>query len=55
MPPRRRERPMPDPTMEREMRELCARSDVMETTQRQIVDARDVSEVESENEAGQEE
>jgi hypothetical protein len=56
MPPRRRQdRPMPDPAVEREMRELCARLDAMETTQRQTVDVGDVSEAESENEAGAEE
>jgi hypothetical protein len=32
--PRRRERPIPDPAVEREMRELRARLDAMETTQR---------------------
>jgi hypothetical protein len=55
MTPRRRERPMPDPIVEREMRELRARLDVMETTQRHTVDARDVNEAERENEAGAEE
>ena len=44
---------MPNPTVEREMCELCARLDAMETTQRCIVNARDISEAESENEAGQ--
>jgi hypothetical protein len=34
MPPRRRERPMPNPAVEREMHELCARLDAMETAQR---------------------
>jgi hypothetical protein len=54
MPPRRRDRPMPmpDPTREREMHELRARLDAMETTQRHTVDAGDISEAESENEAG---
>jgi hypothetical protein len=52
MPPRRRERDMPDPAVEREMRELRARLDAMETTQRRATDTGDVSEVESENEAG---
>jgi hypothetical protein len=51
MPPKRREIPMLDPTVEREMRELCARLDAMETTQRWTVDVGDVSEVERENEA----
>jgi hypothetical protein len=49
MPPRRTERAMPDPAVEREMKELCARLDAMETTQRRTVDAGDVSEAESEN------
>jgi hypothetical protein len=46
---------MPDPAMEREMRELHARLDAMETTQRQATDIGDVSEAESENEARDEE
>jgi hypothetical protein len=46
---------MPDPTVEREMRELRARLDAMETTQRQTTNVGDVSEVESENEARVEE
>jgi hypothetical protein len=52
--PRIRDRPMPmpDPTREREMCELCARLDAMETTQRCTIDAGDISKVESENEAG---
>jgi hypothetical protein len=50
MPPRRRERPIPDPTVEREMRELHDRLDAMEIAQRWIVDARDISEAKSENE-----
>jgi hypothetical protein len=54
MPPRRRDMPMPDPTVEREMRELCARLDAMETTQRHTVDAGDINEAESENEVGNE-
>jgi hypothetical protein len=45
---------MPDPAVEREMRELCARLDTMETTQRCTVNAGDVSEAERENEAGHE-
>jgi hypothetical protein len=53
--PRRRERPMPDPAVEREMRELRARLDAMETTQRRTVDTGDISEAESENEVGHEE
>jgi hypothetical protein len=55
MSPRRRERPIPDPTVEMEMRELPARSDAMKTTQIWIVDDGDVSEAERENEAGVEE
>jgi hypothetical protein len=51
MPPRRRDRPMPDLAVEREMCELCARLDAMETSQRHIVDAGDIHEAESENEA----
>jgi hypothetical protein len=45
---------MPDPTVEREMHELRARLDAMETTQRCIVDTGDISEAESENEDGNE-
>jgi hypothetical protein len=52
--PRRRDRPMPDPAVEREMRELRARLDSMETAQRRTVNAGDISEVESENEVGNE-
>jgi hypothetical protein len=55
MPPRRRDRVMPDPTVEREMCELHARIDAMETTQRHTVDVGDISEVDSENEIGHEE
>ena len=56
MPPRRhQERLMPDQDVEREMRELRARLDAMETTQRQTVDVGDVSETETENEVGVEE
>jgi hypothetical protein len=51
MPPRRREREMPDPAVEREMRELRARLDAMETTQRHTIDVGDINEDESENEA----
>jgi hypothetical protein len=54
MPPRRRDRPIPDPAVEREMCELRARLDVMETSQRCIVDVGDINEAESENEAGNE-
>jgi hypothetical protein len=43
---------MPDPIVEREMRELCARLDAMETTQRRTPDTVDISEAESENEDG---
>ena len=52
MPPRRRDRPMPDPTVEREMCELCARLDAMEIAQRHTVDTGDISEADNENEAG---
>jgi hypothetical protein len=52
MPPRRRDRPMPDPAVEREMRELRVRLDSMETAQRRTVDTKDISEADSENEAG---
>jgi hypothetical protein len=51
MPLRRRDIPMSDPIVEREMRELRARLDAMETTQRRTVDAGNISEAESENEA----
>jgi hypothetical protein len=54
MPPRRRDRPMLDPAVEREMHELHARLDPMETTQRHTADVGDISEDESENEAGNE-
>jgi hypothetical protein len=42
---------MPDPTVERKMRELRARLDALETTQKQIVDAIYVNESENKNEA----
>jgi hypothetical protein len=49
MPPRRRvETPIENRAMEREMRELCARLDAMETTQRRAPDAGDVSDAENE-------
>jgi hypothetical protein len=51
-PRRRHDRPVPDPTMEREMRELFARLDALETAQIQTVDTGDFSEAESENEVG---
>jgi hypothetical protein len=54
MPLRRRDIPMPDPAVEREMHELRARLDAMETTQSHIVNAGDISEAESENEVGNE-
>jgi hypothetical protein len=54
MPLRRRDRPMPNPVVEREMCELRARLDAMETTQSCIVNAGDISEDESENEVGHE-
>jgi hypothetical protein len=53
--PRRRDKEMPDLVVEREMHELHARLDSMETTQRHTVDIGDISEAESENEAGHEE
>jgi hypothetical protein len=52
--PRRRGRQMPDPSMEREMRDLHARLVDMETTQRCTANVVDVSESESEDEAGHE-
>jgi hypothetical protein len=52
---RRRDRPMPDPIVEREMCELHARLDAMEMVQRRIVDAGDINKANSENEDGQEE
>jgi hypothetical protein len=56
MPLRRRDRPIPmlDPALEREMHELRAMLDAMETTQRFTVGARDINEAESENEDGNE-
>jgi hypothetical protein len=42
---------MPNPALEREMRELRARLDAMETTQRRTTDTGDISEAKSENEA----
>jgi hypothetical protein len=49
MPPRRhRDRPVPNPIMEEEMRQLHARLDAMETTQRRAPDVGDVNEDESE-------
>jgi hypothetical protein len=54
MPSRRRDRPIPDPKMEREMHELRARLDAMEIAQRCTVDTGNISEAESENEAGNE-
>ena len=46
---------MPDPAMEREMCELHARLDAMETTQRRTTETGDISEDESENEVVNEE
>jgi uncharacterized protein YerC len=43
---------MPDPTMEREMIDIRAQLNSMETTRRWIVDVGDINELESENEAG---
>jgi hypothetical protein len=54
MPPRRRDRPMPDLAVEREMHELCDRIDAMETAQRHTINAGDINEAESENEDGNE-
>jgi hypothetical protein len=51
---KRRDRPMHDPTMEREMQELHARLDAMETSQRLTVETGDINEADSENEAGHE-
>jgi hypothetical protein len=51
MPPRRRGRKIPDPAMEREMRDLHARLEDMETTQRCTVSDGDLSDSESEIEA----
>jgi hypothetical protein len=42
---------MPDPAIEREIHDLCAILEDMETTQRCIADARDLSDSKSENEA----
>jgi hypothetical protein len=52
LPRRRQDRPMPNRAVEREMRELRARLDAMETTQKRIVDVGDVSEAKRKNEAG---
>jgi hypothetical protein len=43
---------MPDPTVEREVRELRSRLDAMETTHRHTVDVGDISKADSENEVG---
>jgi hypothetical protein len=53
--PRRRDRPMPDPIVGREMHELCAKIDAMKTTQRRTINTGDISEDDNENEAGHEE
>jgi hypothetical protein len=45
---------MLNPAMERQMRELRARLDAMETAQRGTVDSGDISKDDSENEAGNE-
>jgi hypothetical protein len=55
MPPRRRDRPMPDLAVEREMYELRVRIDAMETTQRHTVDVAHISKADSKNEVGHEE
>jgi hypothetical protein len=51
---RRRDRQIPNPEGERDMCELHARMDAMETAQRHTVDGGDISEDESENEDGNE-
>jgi hypothetical protein len=51
MPPRRRDRPMPDPVVEREMCELRVKLDAMETSQRCTIDIGDINEADSENES----
>jgi hypothetical protein len=51
---KKRQMPMPDLAVEREMRELRARLDAMETTQRRTADVGDINEAESENETGNE-
>jgi hypothetical protein len=43
---------MPDPAVEREMRELRAKIDAMETSKRSTIDTGDINEANSENEAG---
>jgi hypothetical protein len=49
MPPRRCvDPPVENRAMERDMRELCARIDVMETTQRRAPNVGDISDVENE-------
>jgi hypothetical protein len=42
-------RPIENPSMEEEMRQLCARLDAMETTQRRAPDVGDISEAKSED------
>jgi hypothetical protein len=54
MPSRRRDRPMLDLAMEREMCKLRARLDAMEIAQRCTFDTRDINEADSENEPGHE-
>jgi hypothetical protein len=49
--PRGRGRQMPNPAIEREMCDICARLEDMETTQRCIAGVGDISDFESENEA----
>jgi hypothetical protein len=48
LPRRRKDRPVPNLSMEEEMRQLRARLDAMETTQRISLDVGDVNEDESE-------
>jgi hypothetical protein len=52
--PRGRGRQVPNPAMEREMCDICTRLMDMETTQRHTAGVGDVSDSESENEAGHE-
>jgi hypothetical protein len=52
--PRGTGRQVPNPTMEREMRDICTRLEDMETTQRRAAGVGDVSESESEDEDGHE-
>jgi hypothetical protein len=53
-PRRHQERVMRDPAVEREMREIFAQLDAMDTTQRETLDTEYINESESENEFGAE-